>query len=109
MLTAHQSPSGSLQLPGSAPKDSDYIGWGGGRVWPGHQDFNSTPGVFNVQPSLRTTELEEVEVERPVKLLQLNYKGDQSEAVALRKKNRYTEDKNLYLQYGATIQENCHH
>lgn len=48
VLTARWSQSGSLWLPGSAPKDSDYVGWGG--VWPGHQDFESTPGIFNVQP-----------------------------------------------------------
>lgn len=70
-MTAHESQSGSLGLPRSAPKDSDSAGGGGAGagVWPGHQDLKSTPGVFNVQPSLRPTELEAAEAERPVTLL----------------------------------------
>lgn len=63
MLTAHWSHLGNSWWPGSTPKDSASISWG--RGWSGrcgvvrlvHNDFRSTPGVFNVQPSLRTTEL----------------------------------------------------
>ena len=69
MLTAHwsQEVDGCLDL---LPK-IDSFGWwaGAGGRGSGHQDFKSTPGIFNMQPSLRTTDLEEVEVEGPVTLL----------------------------------------